>query len=258
MSEWKILDYQTQIQPGCKLLDVNTLCAINKEVLPYGMVIFSQMPISHWQNEPAPQENFVRLVVELYAVLYDYGKKMTFALIKDRHFANKTYKRIDALRHYFCHGLSPKNNTVYIAQDAIADYTGASRAKDGSVCPSPEEWAHGVDALLNDSNKLAETLLQSVALVKNQPTILSSFWKKRWNEESVAQLLKDGGCKDSFSDICEVLEQSGVALENVVSQILIRAWQDDSNVLLGKKLWNAEIEGLLYWYENELNAVKFY
>mgnify|MGYP006987724120 CR=1 FL=1 len=80
MSEWKILDYQTQIQPGCKLLDVNTLCAINKEVLPYGMVIFSQMPISHWQNEPAPQENFVRLVVELYAVLYDYGKKMTFAV----------------------------------------------------------------------------------------------------------------------------------------------------------------------------------
>lgn len=40
MSEGTMLDYETHIRPGCKLLNPNTLCDINKEVLPYGKVIF--------------------------------------------------------------------------------------------------------------------------------------------------------------------------------------------------------------------------
>lgn len=258
MSEGTMLDYETHIRPGCKLLNPNTLCDINKEVLPYGKVIFSQLPISHWQNESAPQENFIRLVVELYAVLCDYGKEMAFALVKDRTFAKKTYQNINALRHYFCHGLPPvssSNHAVNTARRALVSYTGAV-PREGVISPTPEEWANGVEALRTESNKLADALLQSAERVKNYPSLLSVPWEKRWSSHAVAEMLRDGGCDECFMDICRNLEQSSIPLWEAVSWVLVRTWQDDKDALLSEMLWKAETEGLQYWYENVLNATE--
>ena len=258
MSEDTMLDYETQIRPNCKLLNPNTLCDINKEVLPYGKVVFSQLPISHWQNEPAPQENFIRLVVELYAVLCDYGKEMAFALVKERTFAKKTYQNIEALRHYFCHGLPPvssSNCAVGTAQRALASYTGAV-LREGVLSPTPEEWANGVEELRTESNKLADALIQSAKQAKNYPNLLSAPWKKRWSNDAVAKMLKDGGCAERFSDICYNLEQSSMTSWEAITWVLVRTWQDDKDALLSEMLWKAETEGLQYWYENVLNAAE--
>lgn len=183
-----MFSYASDIQSQCKLLQPEFLKSLNRKIQPEGMLLFRQYPDSFWPQGTNEQDAFVRLATELYAVTYNYGELMVSKTLRGSDPDNFTrLRRINNLRHLFCHGLivCDDNDSNHFFSSIFFRDAGLRSFPQNST-----DWKLALEYLVQYSNKLAEGLDKALDdKLQNNLQSLQEEWVKLW----LCNELKKGG-----------------------------------------------------------------
>lgn len=174
-----MFSYASDIQSQCNLLQPEVLKSLNRKIQPTGMLLFRQYPKSFWPQDTNEQDAFVRLAIELYTVTSNYGELMVCKTLRGSDPDNFTrLRRINNLRHLFCHGLIVHNHS-----DINYHYSSIF-FRDAGLCSFPQnstDWKLALEYLVQYSNEVAEGLDKALDdKLQNNLRELQSEWIDLW------------------------------------------------------------------------------
>lgn len=241
-----MFSYASDIQSQCKLLQPEFLKSLNRKIQPEGMLLFREYPDSFWPQDTNEQDAFVRLAIELYAVTYNYGELMVSKTLSGSDPDNFTrLKRINNLRHLFCHGL-----IVHKRSDSNYHYSSIF-FRDAGLRSFPQnstDWKLALEYLVQYSNEVAEGLDKALDdKLQNHLQSLQGEWVKLWlcnelknelkkSDENKAELQKaddehsdDGKFKWIREEVNKKTLEKNVEFNRLNQSIISQCYHDVTN-----------------------------